>query len=462
MTDAVISDQKVSRENPIVIVGGGLAGTEAALQLADRGFHVRLYEMRPARSTDAHRSERLAELVCSNTFKSVRTDTPSGALKAELELLGSRLLPLAHRARVPGGAALALDRDEFSALVTAAIDAHPNIEVVREEVKALPTSRPCIVATGPLTSPDLQADLQTRLGEKSLYFYDAIAPSVMADSVNQDTVYRAARYDKGDADYVNCPLDRDQYEAFLDALLSSETVPMKDFEKAAYFPGCMPIEAIAAGGRESLRFGPMRPVGLHDPRTGQRPWAVVQLRQESRDGGLLGLVGCQTQLRYGEQERVFRMIPGLENAEFARLGSLHRNTFLNSPRHLSSDLSWQQDPSLWFAGQMTGCEGYVESLSTGLIAALALVAKSRGDEWTPPPVETLLGSLLAYLRDVTHKRLTPMNVNFGLVPPLTRPPRHKGERKEAYSARSREAMAAWVAQHAAWFPEPTTLCSFDS
>lgn len=428
----------------ITVVGGGLAGTEAALQLAARGFEVDLFEMRPVRSTEAHRTEGLAELVCSNTFKSERTDTPSGTLKAELDQLDCQLLPLARQARVPGGHALALDREVFSDLVTQTIEEHPRIHLHREECTTPPVDGPTLIATGPLTSPALQEWIHAEMGDEALYFYDAIAPSVMLDSVDQDVAFRASRYEKGDADYLNCPLDKAEYEAFVDALLAAERVPMKDFEKAAYFPGCMPIEAIAERGRESLRFGPMRPVGLRDPRTGRRPWAVVQLRQETRDGTLFGLVGFQTQLRYGGQKDVFRRIPGLQNAEFARLGSLHRNTFLDSPRHLRADLSWNAHPKVWFAGQMTGCEGYVESLAVGLIAARAIEDRLRGRTFEPPPTTSILGALLAYLRDTTVKRLTPMNVNFGLLPALDQPPRDKRLRKQAYAARAIEAMASWI------------------
>lgn len=430
--------------DPITVVGGGLAGTEAALQLADRGFTVRLFEMRPVRSTEAHHTDRLGELVCSNTFKSERTDTPSGALKCELDALGSRLLPLARQARVPGGHALALDREVFSELVQAAVEQHPRIELVREEVSRVDVERPTLIATGPLTSPALQEFLHTEMGDEGLYFYDAIAPSVLLDSVDQDIAFRAARYEKGEADYLNCPLDKAEYERFIDALLASERVPMKDFEKAAYFDGCMPIEAIAERGRESLRFGPMRPVGLVDPRSGRRPWAVVQLRQETRDGTLFGLVGFQTQMRYGAQTEVLRLIPGLEQAEFVRLGSLHRNTFLDAPRHLAPDLSWRKHPHVWFAGQMTGCEGYVESLAVGLVAARAIEDRARGRAFTPPPPESILGALLGYLRDTTSKRFSPMNVNFGLLPPLASPPRDKATRKEAYTARARSAMEQWI------------------
>lgn len=431
----------------ITIVGGGLAGSEAALQLADRGFRVTLLEMRPARATAAHRTDRLAEIVCSNSFKSERPDTPAGGLKLELDLLGCRLLPLARQARVPAGAALGLDRELFAAAVTRTIEQHPRIELVRQEVTAVPAARPCIVATGPLTAPELAQDLARRLGQRALYFYDAIAPSVLLESVDQSVVFRAARYEKGEADYLNCPLDRDQYEGFIDALLAGERVPLHDFEPARYFAGCMPIEAIAEGGRDSLRFGPMRPVGLRDPRTGRRPWAVVQLRQETRDGSLYGMVGFQTRLKYGEQSRVFRSIPGLAEAEFARLGSLHRNTFLDSPRLLAADLSARVDDGLWFAGQMTGCEGYVESIATGLYAALAVASAQDGSRVSPPPGDTLLGSLLAYLRDTTVERLTPMNVNFGLLPALPDPPRAKAQRREAHTQRAVDSMRAWIAGH---------------
>ena len=428
----------------VTIVGGGLAGSEAALQLAERGLRVDLYEMRPVRSTEAHRGERLAELVCSNTFKSERYDTPSGALKLELDLLGSRLLPLARRARVPGGHALALDREVFGDLVTRAIEEHPNVRLVREVVERPPLDRPALIATGPLTALPLQEWIHAEMGDEALYFYDAIAPSVLLESVDQSIAFRASRYGKGDDDYLNCPLDRDEYEAFVDALLAAERVPMKDFEKAAYFQGCMPIEAIAERGRESLRFGPMRPVGLRDPRTGKRPYAVVQLRQETRDGTLFGLVGFQTQLRHGGQKDVFRKIPGLQDAEFVRLGSLHRNTFLDSPRHLASDLSWRKHPSIWFAGQMTGCEGYVESLAVGLVAARAIEDRLRGRTFEPPPGTSILGALLAYLRDTTVKRLTPMNVNFGLLPALENAPRDKRTRKQAHTRRAAAAMQAWI------------------
>jgi methylenetetrahydrofolate--tRNA-(uracil-5-)-methyltransferase len=433
------------------IIGGGLAGSEAALQLADRGYRVTLSEMRPVRSTEAHQSDRLAEIVCSNSFKSERSDTASGALKFELDTLGCRLLPIARSARVPAGAALALDRELFAAEVSRCVSDHPRIVVRREEITELPDDGPCIVATGPLTSASLQASIAERVGEEALYFYDAIAPSVLLDSVDTGIAFRASRYEKGDADYLNCPLDREEYERFVDALLAAERVPIKDFEKAAYFQGCMPIEAIAEGGRESLRFGPMRPVGLLDPRSGRRPWAVVQLRQETRDGTLYGLVGFQTQLKYPEQKRVFSLIPGLAEAEFVRLGSLHRNTFLDSPRHLDDRLRLRGSDALWFAGQITGCEGYVESLASGLMAALAVDATLKGLEWNPPPGTTLLGGLLGYLRHPAGSRLTPMNVNFGLLPPLDAPPRAKSERKEAYTARARAAMQAWRGDNAELF-----------
>jgi methylenetetrahydrofolate--tRNA-(uracil-5-)-methyltransferase len=407
--------------------------------------------MRPTRSTEAHKSADLAEIVCSNSFKSERDDTASGVLKLELDLLGCRLLDFAREARVPAGAALAMDRERFSGAVTRALLENPGVEVVREEVQRIPATRPCIVATGPLTSAPLREDLGRLLGEESLYFYDAIAPSVLLDSIDREIAFKAARYEKGDADYYNCPLNKEEYERFVDELLAAERVQPKDFERAAYFQGCMPIEAIAGGGRESLRFGPMRPVGLRDPRTGRRPWAVVQLRQETMDGTLLGLVGFQTQLKYPEQRRIFSLIPGLEQAEFARLGSLHRNTFINSAKHLDERLQLRGQEGLQLAGQMIGCEGYVESIATGMVASLALHARERDLAFAPPPKETILGSLLAYLREDTGQRPSPMNVNFGLLPPLRERIKNKRQRKQALAQRALRAMENWRAEFAPLF-----------
>jgi methylenetetrahydrofolate--tRNA-(uracil-5-)-methyltransferase len=332
----------------------------------------------------------------------------------------------------------------FSGLVTDRIERHPRIELRREEMSRLDEPGPWIMATGPLTSPALQSWLQGVTGADSLYFYDAIAPSVLLDSVDQEITFRQSRYDKGTADYFNCPFNKPEYEHFIDALTSAPRVDMKDFEKAAYFPGCMPVEVIADGGRESLRFGPMRPVGLRDPRTGRRPWATVQLRQETRDGTLFGLVGFQTQLRHGAQLEVFRQIPGLADAEFVRLGSLHRNTYIDAPANLGPDLSLRTRPDVWLAGQITGCEGYVESLASGMVAALAVDCRLRGVDFTPPPGDTMLGSLLAYLRDTTVARPSPMNVNFGLLPPLEPAVRDKRLRKEAYAKRSEASIHAWA------------------
>lgn len=431
-------------EQPAIrIIGGGLAGSEVALQLADRGHEVVLFEMRGVRNTEAHRTDGLAELVCSNTFKSERTDTASGAFKQELEHLGCRLLPLAREARVPGGHALALDREVFSEIVTRAVVDHPRIELRREEVVRPEGPGPWVIATGPLTSPGLQEWLSESTGADGLYFYDAIAPSLLLDSVDQSVVFRQSRYDKGEADYLNCPMDKPEYEEFIDALLAADRVELKDFEEAAYFQGCMPIEAIAERGRESLRFGPMRPVGLQDPRTGRRPWAAVQLRQETRDGTLFGLVGFQTRLRHGAQAEIFRRIPGLADAEFARLGSLHRNTYIDAPRHLAEDLSLRAREDVWLAGQITGCEGYVESVASGLMVALSIDARLAGERFVPPPADTMLGSLQAYLRDTTSQRPSPMNVNFGLLPPLVPHVRDKRLRKEGYAARALESIRAW-------------------
>ena len=439
------------RREPVTLIGGGLAGSEAALQLAARGHSVRLFEMRPTKSTEAHKSGDLAEIVCSNSFKSERDDTAAGVLKLELDLLGCRLLDFARRARVPAGAALAMDRERFSGAVTSALLQSPHLSVVREEARRIPAERPCIIATGPLTSAALQEELARLLGEEALYFYDAIAPSVLLDSVDREIAFKAARYEKGEADYYNCPLNKEEYEHFVDELLAADRVQPKDFEKAAYFQGCMPIEAIAEGGRESLRFGPMRPVGLQDPRSGRRPWAVVQLRQETLDGTLFGLVGFQTQLKYPDQRRIFSLIPGLERAEFARLGSLHRNTFINSPKHLDEKLQLRGQDGLHLAGQMIGCEGYVESIATGLLAALAVHARQSDLPFAPPPRESILGSLLAYLRQNTAQRPSPMNVNFGLLPPLSERIRSKRERKLALAERAVRAMRAWREEFAALF-----------
>ena len=396
------------------VVGGGLAGSEAAWALAERGIEVTLYEMRPVVRTPAHQTDRLAELVCSNTFKSTDTGNAHGLLKAELRALGSLLLPCADEARVPGGTALAVDREDFSRLVHERIHAHPRITVVREEVAALPS--PAVIATGPLTSDRLADAISKRLGTGALAFYDAIAPIVSADSLDHERVYALSRYGKGDGDdYLNCPMSREEYEAFIDALAAADQYSGHDFDQVPYFEGCLPIEEMARRGRETPRFGPMKPVGLPDPRSGREPYAVVQLRREDRAARMWNLVGFQTRLRIPEQKRVFTMIPGLGDAEFLRFGSIHRNAYLNSPAALGPALTARDDDRLFFAGQLTGVEGYTESLGTGLLAGINLARRLTGKDARVPPPTTMLGALYRYLREADPKHFQPMNANFGLV-----------------------------------------------
>ena len=432
---------------PVDIIGGGLAGSEAAWQLAERGLDVVLHEMRPGVTTEAHKTERLAELVCSNTFKSTETTNAHGLLKAEMRLLGSMILECADVARVPGGTALSVDRDVFSASVSERIALHPRIEVRRGEVAALPS--PGIVATGPLTSSALAEAIRTRLGVESLAFYDAIAPIVAHDSIDHGVVFRASRYGKetmegeGDGAYLNCPMSREQYEAFLDALTAADQAATHQFDAVPYFDGCMPAEEIARRGRESLRFGPMKPVGLTDPRTGREAYAVVQLRMEDRAGQMWNLVGFQTRLRYPEQQRVFRMIPGLETAEFLRFGSIHRNSYLNAPAALSPHLSLRDDRMTLFAGQLTGVEGYTESTATGLLAGINLARLLAGDEPVVPPPTTMLGALYRYMCEADPRHFQPMNANFGLVPELGIRVKDKRIKKEKLAERALTDMARW-------------------
>jgi methylenetetrahydrofolate--tRNA-(uracil-5-)-methyltransferase len=409
------------------VVGGGLAGSEAAWALAERGVRVTLCEMRPVVPTPAHHTDRLAELVCSNSFKSVELGNAHGLLKAELRALGSLLLPCADQARVPGGAALAVDRELFSQAVHDRVTSHPGITVVREEVTALPS--PAVVATGPLTSEALGRALATRLGSAALAFYDAIAPVVADDSLDHDRLYRLSRYGKGEGDdYLNAPMEVAGYERFLDALLEADQHQGHDFDAVPYFEGCLPVEEMARRGRETLRFGPMKPVGLPDPRTGREPHAVVQLRREDRAGQMWNLVGFQTRLRIPEQQRVFRMIPGLESAEYLRFGSIHRNSYLNSPACLGPALTACDDDMLFFAGQLTGVEGYTESLGTGLLAGINLARRLSGRPVAVPPPTTMLGGLYRYLREADPRHFQPMNANFGLLDPL--PGKVKKDRKK--------------------------------
>jgi len=447
------------RPASVHVIGGGLAGSEAAYQLAERGHDVRLHEMRPVRGTPAHKTDRLAELVCSNTFKSTETSNAHGLLKAEMRLLGSIVLQAADEARVPGGSALTVDRAVFSGGVHERVTSHPRVSVVREEVTEICAST--IIATGPLTSDALAASIRERLGVESLAFYDAIAPIVAGDSVDMSVAFRASRYGKetmppapdsgvdaaqDTGAYLNCPLTREQYEAFIDVLTAADQASAHDFDTVPYFEGCMPIEEMARRGRDTLRFGPLKPVGLSDPRTGHRPYAVVQLRMEDRDGRMWNMVGFQTRLRYPEQQRVFRMIPGLEQAEFLRHGSIHRNSYINSPAALSPHLAHRDDPTVLFAGQLTGVEGYTESTATGLLAAINLSRLLSGIEPVLPPTTTMLGALYRYLREADPAHFQPMNANFGLVDDLPREIRDKRVKRETIAERALADMRDWAAE----------------
>lgn len=438
-------------EHTVHVVGGGLAGSEAAWQLAERGVNVVLHEMRPLRGTPAHNTDRLAELVCSNTFKSTETSNAHGLLKAEMRLLGSLILTAADEARVPAGSALAVDRDVFSSAVHERLLAHPRVRVERGEVTTLPS--PGIIATGPLTSDALAEALRERLGVERLAFYDAIAPIIAEESIDRAIAFRASRYDKETMEgadeagaYLNCPFSRDEYEAFIDALGSADQFHGHEFDAVPYFEGCMPAEEMVKRGRDTLRFGPMKPVGLTDPRTGRRPWAVLQLRREDRAGRMWNMVGFQTRLRIPEQQRVFRMVPGLAEAEFLRFGSIHRNSYLNAPAALTAHLSLRDDPLLLVAGQLTGVEGYTESAATGLLAGVNLARQLAGDAAVVPPAETMLGALYRYLREADPRHFQPMNANFGLLEELPDAPRDKRLKKERMAARALAALAAWRAE----------------
>jgi methylenetetrahydrofolate--tRNA-(uracil-5-)-methyltransferase len=431
----------------VLVVGGGLAGSEAAWQLARAGVDVRLAEMRPVRSTPVHQGDRLAELVCSNSLRGDGPTNAVGVLKAEMEAADSLIIREARRAAVPAGGALAVDREVFAQGVTDAISSHPRVTIDRVEIDSLPED-PAILATGPLTSPSLHRAIDHLLGGKALSFFDAVAPIVTADSLDMDRLFRASRYDKGGGDdYLNVPLDRAAYESFVDALLTAEKVELKDFERddISYFEGCLPIEVMAERGRETLRFGPMKPVGLVDPTTGQRPWAVVQLRQDDLAADHWNMVGFQTKLTHGEQRRIFRSLPGLEDARFVRLGMIHRNTFINAPLHLDRLLRLRARPHLRLAGQMTGVEGYVESAATGLIAARGLIAELAGGEADPPPAETALGGLMRHLISSDPATFQPANINWGL---MARPPevgviRGRRERRLRHAEIAVELSRCW-------------------
>lgn len=428
---------------PITIIGAGLAGCEAAWQAAERGGKVRLYEMKPRRFSPAHQLEGLAELVCSNSLRGADLGNAVGLLKEELRRCGSLVMQAADATRVPAGGALAVDREQFSAWITERIASHPNITLTREEVTELPAEGLVVVASGPLTSDSLAARISSLVGDR-LYFYDAIAPIVTAESLNMSTIYAASRYGKGDGDdYLNCPMDREQYSTFLEALRAAEKVEPRDFEKVVHFEGCMPIEALAARGDDTLRFGPMKPVGLPDPATGQEPWAVVQLRAENREKTLYNLVGFQTKMTWPEQRRVLRMIPGLERAEFVRLGVMHRNTFINAPSLLLPSQQLMAAPRILFAGQITGVEGYVESAGSGFLAGLTVAALARGYPLVPPPRETALGALIHHTTSADPKQFQPMNVNYGLFPPLEGRIKKK-DRKPLMAQRALAALEGWL------------------
>ncbi len=455
----------------ITIVGGGLAGSEGAWQAASQGVPVRLFEMRPVRPTAVHKTDRLAELVCSNSFRGDKLDNAVGLLKEEMRRMGSLVMRAAEASRVPAGAALAVDRDRFSQTITESLEGHPLITIVREEVPAIPESserQPVILATGPLTSEALSADLVRLVGADHLYFYDAISPIVLAESIDRTRVFRASRWgrnvrlttsakaaavekpdvacgiDDGEGDYLNCPMTREDYERFYDALVHAESATVHDFDKAIFFEGCLPVEVMAHRGVDTLRFGPMKPVGLLDPRTGRPPYAAVQLRQDNLAGDHYSLVGFQTQLKWGEQERVLRLIPGLERAEFVRFGMVHRNTYVNGPTVLAESWQVRRRPSLFCAGQMSGVEGYVESAASGLIAGLNAAALARGRAIVSPPRTTAIGALAYYVSHANPAHYQPSNITFGIMPALARAPKHKLARKLALSERALADLQTWM------------------
>lgn len=432
----------------ITIYGAGLAGCEAAFWLAEHRVQVDLYEQKPVHFSPAHKSEGFAELICSNSLKAERPDSASGLLKLEMRAMGSHLLKAAEVARVAAGGALAVDRDRFSAEVTRMVESCPGITVHRQEVTEIPEDAPILVATGPLTEGALAQAVAALSGGEELNFYDAVAPIVTAESLDYNKVFAASRYGRGEADYLNCPFNKEEYEAFHAALISAERAPLHEADKElTVYEGCMPIEVMAARGADTIRFGPLRPVGLRDPNTGHRPWANVQLRKENTAGTLYNLVGFQTNLKWGEQKRVFRMIPGLENAEFMRYGVMHRNTFLNAPKVLAPDQSLKQHPNVFFAGQITGFEGYMESAASGLMAARSIFARLNGRPYTPPPASTMCGALIEYLM-TPNKDFQPMGANMGILPRTEEIAsiRDKRERYLALSNAAQAAMADWVAR----------------
>lgn len=420
-----------------IVLGGGLAGCEAAMQLANRGITVTLYEMKPIEKSPAHKSDLLAELVCSNSLKANRTDSAAGLLKEEMRILGSVCLKSAELSAVPAGGALAVDRDIFSKLITEEISNHPNITVVNEVVEKIPIDTVCVVATGPLTDGKLAEDIENLCDSSSLSFFDAAAPIVTAESIDMNIAFTASRYGKGTDDYINCPFNKEEYEAFHNELINAESAPLKDFDRPfKVYEGCMPIEVLAKRGEDSIRFGPLKPVGLTDPRTGHRPWAVVQLRKENKDGTLYNIVGFQTNLKFPEQKRVFSMIPGLQNAEFMRYGVMHRNSFINSPKLLNRNLSLKTNKNIFFAGQLSGVEGYMESAASGIVAGINAASEILGGKPLILPEFSMIGALLNYICDDSVADFQPMGANFGILPPLEQKIRDKRERYAALAERS--------------------------
>ncbi|WP_134700367.1 FADH(2)-oxidizing methylenetetrahydrofolate--tRNA-(uracil(54)-C(5))-methyltransferase TrmFO [Ammoniphilus sp. YIM 78166] len=427
----------------VTVVGAGLAGSEAAWQIAEQGVQVDLYEMRPVKQTPAHHTDKFAELVCSNSLRANTLTNAVGILKEEMRRLNSVIIRSADSCAVPAGGALAVDRHEFADAVTQAVRNHPNITVHNEEIDTIPEGI-CVIATGPLTSPSLSEQLRKLTGEEYLYFYDAAAPIIDKETIDMEKVFLASRYDKGEAAYLNCPMSEEEFDQFYEALTTAEVVPLKEFEKEIYFEGCMPAEEIARRGKQTLLFGPMKPVGLVDPRTGQQPFAVIQLRQDNSAGTLYNMVGFQTHLKWGDQKRVFRMIPGLENAEIVRYGVMHRNTFINSPRLLRATYQYRERENLFFAGQMTGVEGYVESAAAGLVAGLNAARVAKGEDTITFPPETAIGSMAHYITTANPEHFQPMNANFGLFPPLEKKIRSKKERYEKLAERALETIQNFV------------------
>ncbi len=437
-----------TKNSTITVVGAGLAGSECAWQLAELGYKVVLIEMRGVKATPAHKTSHMAELVCSNSFGSLGPDSAPGQLKWEADQMQALILKAARDSAVPAGQALGVDREKFSELITKVIERHPRIEVRREVVGSLADlPRPVVIATGPLTDEALSLELQKHFGNEFLYFFDAIAPIIDTDSINMDIAWKADRYDKGTPDYINCPFTKDQYNKFISEIAAAKKIEPKHFEQTPFFEGCMPVEVMVDRGPQTLRFGPMKPVGLFNPREGREPWAVVQLRQDNKEGTAYNMVGFQTRMSYGEQVRVFRMIPGLENAEFLKLGSIHRNLYINSPTQLNSDLSSKKDPWLFFAGQITGVEGYFESATIGLLVAKFIDQKIHGQKLITPPRETAMGSLLESITDpLRAKHFQPTNINFGLFPPLSGLSDHqRRDKKFKKKEQLRKAKAAMMA-----------------